>query len=774
MSRGRQSLFGGEAKGRPTRPSSLYPGVNADRSSVDTPWLGLVVDHHRLFDALAAGWLLPSDGGGLFVGIGGYATSGQVADTGHGIPVCVRLNRAMLPDVRVPVFKRDHWTLRSPGRLDSATAWLFWPGLLPTFAIDGLSVPTEEHRRQLDGLAGQVSDIELPTEPSVRTSPEPVTPMPDRSRRELEALLNSLPEGPPTAVSRSADAAHGAMSMAMWAVPRSEPWIEMLTMSLSRNPSGLGSLAARLDAPWWEFPPWTRITPETTAVEPETAWWLAGTEVLRDRIGREDDPTSAAESIAESATHGGIPQARAAEWLDSTRSILRSESVICLERWRAEPARLAIRLALLRPDPVRFASWIHDLPELPPAVWWSAAALCGLHRGYRRLPSEYRGTVVQRAILSVQALRSSASMPEGLRWPIMDDSQPGWRRDSGDFALLWGEQEFDRKTESPRGEWLSVDFDDPQILEQAAQVAKALRWDCVHRRLRLDGSRLSVSGPGTLNIHDRELRVSGGVEIRLPRSARMDEVLDVEEFRKLLATAPGRVPRPPVRPGSPSTTVRIHEVPGLVYRPEFMSGDEEAVVVREIERSEWMEELQRRVQHYGWRYDYRERTVRDSMRLGSLPGWAKPIAERLVRDGLLPEMPDQLIVNEYRGNQGIAAHTDHDRFDDGIAMISLLEDWQMVFRRPEDKTRKHPVLLERRSVAVMTGEARYAWTHEIPKRKSEPAKRGSTRKGRRLRGRRLSLTFRKVLPNRNRRFGGASPSRGTEPAARPAGGVSTA
>lgn len=249
---------------------------------------------------------------------------------------------------------------------------------------------------------------------------------------------------------------------------------------------------------------------------------------------------------------------------------------------------------------------------------------------------------------------------------------------------------------------------------------------------------------------------------------------EVGEFRTLFATAPGRVPKPPVRREPPGTTVRINEVPGLVYRSEFMSGDEEAAVIREIDGSEWIEELRRRVQHYGWRYDYRERTVRDSMRLGSLPEWAKPIAERLVRDGLQPEMPDQLIVNEYSESQGIAAHTDHDRFGEAIAMISFLEDWEMVFRKPEDKTRKHPVLLERRSVAVMTGEARYGWTHEIPRRKSEPAKRGSSRKGRRLRGRRLSLTFRRVLPNRDRRSGDASSSRRAERAARPAGRVSTA
>lgn len=105
---------------------------------------------------------------------------------------------------------------------------------------------------------------------------------------------------------------------------------------------------------------------------------------------------------------------------------------------------------------------------------------------------------------------------------------------------------------------------------------------------------------------------------------------EVGEFRTLLATAPGRVPKPPVRCEPPGTTVRINEVPGLVYRSEFMGGDEEAAGIREIDGSEWIEELRRRVQHYGWRYDYRERTVRDSMRLGSLPEWAKPIAERLV------------------------------------------------------------------------------------------------------------------------------------------------
>ena len=60
----------------------------------------------------------------------------------------------------------------------------------------------------------------------------------------------------------------------------------------------------------------------------------------------------------------------------------------------------------------------------------------------------------------------------------------------------------------------------------------------------------------------------------------------------------------------------------------------------------------------------------------------------------------------------------------------------MVFREKNAK-RKVNQVLDRRSVAIMNGDARYRWTHEIPNRKTEP--------GRVKRGRRISLTFRKVI-----------------------------
>ena len=185
-------------------------------------------------------------------------------------------------------------------------------------------------------------------------------------------------------------------------------------------------------------------------------------------------------------------------------------------------------------------------------------------------------------------------------------------------------------------------------------------------------------------------------------------------------------------------------IPGLVYMPDFLDEAHERRLVEWIDRQEWSRELKRRVQHYGWRYDYKAREVDSSMRLGPLPAELSVLAERLFKEKLMPRLADQVIVNEYQADQSITPHIDNMKgFADGIATISLLESWEMIFHAPRSKE-KVPRLLERRSVAVMRDEARYRWKHEIRKRKSEPPlDQGGKR---RPRQRRISLTFRKVLP----------------------------
>lgn len=216
---------------------------------------------------------------------------------------------------------------------------------------------------------------------------------------------------------------------------------------------------------------------------------------------------------------------------------------------------------------------------------------------------------------------------------------------------------------------------------------------------------------------------------------------------RLFAVAIGNDGSPVGRAGSDSRVV-LPGIAGLRYTPDFLDSGEEATLVEQIDRNPWNGEMQRRVQHYGFRYDYRTRQTPASERARPLPGWARDVARRLCESEFLPEMPDQLIVNEYRGDQGIGRHRDSLCFADGIATVSLLESWEMVFRRLDGREAARTLRLERGSVAILTGESRYDWTHEIPKRWSEPsaAGPGGRRGGRTPRGRRLSLTFRRVLP----------------------------
>jgi len=91
--------------------------------------------------------------------------------------------------------------------------------------------------------------------------------------------------------------------------------------------------------------------------------------------------------------------------------------------------------------------------------------------------------------------------------------------------------------------------------------------------------------------------------------------------------------------------------------PNFLSEAQEAQIVAAIDRGPWRDDLRRRVQHFGWRYDYKAREIDLSMRLGPLPEWAMVLAKRLKAEGYLPHIADQVIVNEYVGKQGINKHT---------------------------------------------------------------------------------------------------------------------
>jgi alkylated DNA repair dioxygenase AlkB len=180
----------------------------------------------------------------------------------------------------------------------------------------------------------------------------------------------------------------------------------------------------------------------------------------------------------------------------------------------------------------------------------------------------------------------------------------------------------------------------------------------------------------------------------------------------------------------------VPSIAGLKYIPDFLSVSEQAGLLCEVDRQLWRSDLKRRVQHYGYRYDYKARRVDQSMFLGPLPSFIMAVANRLVERSLFSQTPDQVIVNEYLPGQGISAHVDCEPcFAGAIAMVSLGWAYEMDFIH--SRTRDfQAILLGTGSALVVSGEARYDWLHQIKARRSD---RGVPRE------RRVSLTFRNVL-----------------------------
>ena len=185
-------------------------------------------------------------------------------------------------------------------------------------------------------------------------------------------------------------------------------------------------------------------------------------------------------------------------------------------------------------------------------------------------------------------------------------------------------------------------------------------------------------------------------------------------------------------------------VPGLSYIEEFVNPVEQNALVASIDQQTWLTDLKRRVQHYGYRYDYKARAVHDMARLGVLPDWLMRLAVRLRDDEHIVEIPDQAIINEYTPGQGIARHVDCvPCFGDTILSISLNSTCVMTFTRMLDPI-EVPILLTLLtpgSLTIMQGESRYQWKHGIAARKTDHYSGTAM-----VRERRLSITFRKVIP----------------------------
>lgn len=125
-------------------------------------------------------------------------------------------------------------------------------------------------------------------------------------------------------------------------------------------------------------------------------------------------------------------------------------------------------------------------------------------------------------------------------------------------------------------------------------------------------------------------------------------------------------------------------------------------------------------------------------------------ASKLLKDLVPPEAIDvlfdqplarQVILNLYPPGQGISPHIDlPNRYADGIIGVSLLGGCTMVFERDGERC---DVYIPERTVYVLTGEARWEWSHGIEGRMEDKMRgKGEEEVETRLRSTRVSVTFR--------------------------------
>ena len=161
---------------------------------------------------------------------------------------------------------------------------------------------------------------------------------------------------------------------------------------------------------------------------------------------------------------------------------------------------------------------------------------------------------------------------------------------------------------------------------------------------------------------------------------------------------------------------------GFVYRPEFISADEEAGLVAHLAALPFAPFLfrgfegRRRVVSYGWRYDFNGQALAEGE---PPPAWLQPLARRAEALAAVAAGGfSNVLINEYREGAPIGWHKDRPAFDKVVG-VSLLSPCVMrLRRRAGDSFERKTAALAPRSAYLLSGEVRADWEHSIPEAKA--------------------------------------------------------
>ncbi|WP_221928133.1 alpha-ketoglutarate-dependent dioxygenase AlkB [Pseudomonas congelans] len=682
--------------------------------------IALSLDHRAWLSFLADEWCMPANESALYLGVDKPLEHSLPEDR---IAVTTWFDPNMLPQIKVLRYRNKSW---GNGFIDlTKDKKICWPSALPLFAVSHFSVKSESDKERLIAMVQGFSNLALPEQPIVVADYVTQAFSPPKKSP-------STPVYPPDRW----NALRGAATMAVWAIPTIDPWLNVLCDSLSEQQSP--ELLNELDAPWLAHLPWHQPS-QPAHLTPAIALWRAMLETFSEVNVREAwRPSNLLEIICDKTRCTAIDPGALDDLLLQTSAILEDKQVVQKERGDFDPVGLVLQLILLRPKPDQFITWKNDMPALPPAIWWSGAILSGLVTGYRNLELRFRGRTEssrQLALITWQ-LGASKSSPAP-QWPDNTIGAISWRHVQGQIELSSADKVWAERPLGKRGNWYNANFENPVIQEKAIEISKQLFPAAIRPTLRIRNGTIQLSGEGHINLDQdaRLLNITGDIYFSLPEGIEQVDRFDSDTFKKWLATGSieQKLPFPPHNIIAPVVIAEPLAPAGLRVASDFITKDEEMRLLDWVEQGDWLTELKRRVQHYGWKYNYKLRKIDPASYLGPLPKWAQTLGQRLLDLGMVKELPDQVIVNEYLENQGISRHIDCPNcFRGPIVTISLCETWQMIFRSGNEK---FETSLAQRSAVSMDGPARYEWSHEIPQRKSEQN---------RVRGRRVSLTFRKV------------------------------
>lgn len=730
-------------------------------------WYGLRITHRQLIDSLEYEYLNSFESAGLILGLNKYAENASSGGVSSPVYVYLRIDPELLPLQTSLNASPADWHPKESTEYVPSSQVIVWPHVLPLSCVKEIAVLEEEHLQRLASVEYMAGNLRLPLAPVLRHDIDPEAIFyPQIDELHSNACL------PP----RELDAYRGSICMAFWGVPKMRPWINALCESL--RPKGCVSKEFDSDLPSWiRILPWD-INSFPAQDQPESLddsfWKVAIPELV---ISCDSQDFSAYEFVDRCA--GLLMQKRVLDpeliasiedWQRSTIDLLNGTKSFKLPTEVNESIPIALQMVLLRPKPEQFRSWVHDYPDVPVAIWFAGLLLCGLLAGYHRLPLVFRGyrdTKQPQAadrfnqLLLLFLLQHLPYSPPYLHWPHAPQSQPTIRDVDDRFHLYWDQKHICSKRSSEREAWLKANLHDPPLYSTAITLAKRLGWNCTHSSVLLTPGAYTFSKKGHVELQsgdekDKLSVVGESVELAGNSELKATTKLDIAAFRRCILQNGGDFRRSDLKQYHPGRTagsdpidVRplnaslVPESPaserinGLNLVNDFLSKQEEEELVRQLDAETWefiSDHDSRRVQHYGWRYLYKAKKVSMSDRIGPLPSWADELAYRLASQGLVPYVPNQVIVNEYLKKQGIAMHIDClPCFDDFIVSISLLEEWTMKFQKAKQQ---EFVSLPRRSALVLSGAARSEWKHGIDKRVKDPSGR--------LRDRRISLTFRKV------------------------------